>query len=250
MNIAQGTDHAFFKMTVFLRKIPDERLHPLPFLIADAADRAGAADDREILFAAEADDIPLFDENEGTDHGMPSIVGLQFRTHRLEASNVKLIEQKGLDKIVEMMPEGDLVATELVGQGVKDATAQAGAERTVGCSGPAFFLDDLVTVGRLHAMLEAMFVQMPFNHLLAKAGEARIDIHRHQLVADGSPAAQRIENMQQGVGVLAAGDADGDPVAVLDQTEITDRLADHFLYFPVELTVHHLSLDFQEVRLF
>jgi hypothetical protein len=40
--------------------------------------------------------------------------------------------------------------------------------------------------------------------------------------------------MQQGVGILAAGDADGNAVSGLDQVEIADGLAGLFLDFAIE----------------
>ncbi len=71
-----------------------------------------------------------------------------------------------------------------------------------------------------------MLLQVLLDHLLAVAGEAGVDVDRHQLIVDRCFFTQRLEDMQQGIGILPAGDADGDPVARLDQVEIADRLAD------------------------
>ena len=47
---------------------------------------------------------------------MTFIIGQELRAHGSKFTNIKLIEQQGLDKIIKMVSEGNLVAPEPVGE--------------------------------------------------------------------------------------------------------------------------------------
>ena len=55
------------------------------------------------------------------------------------------------------------------------------------------------------------------DQLVAVALVARVDVHGDEREVDRRALLQHVENLDQGPAVLAAGQADHDPIAVLDQ---------------------------------
>src|SRR5262245_2901135 len=79
-----------------------------------------AWDDREGLLCGERGDLGLGTLDERPDHLEAAVVGAIARRHRLELAAVEQIEQEGLERIVAVMAERDLVAPEALGGGVED----------------------------------------------------------------------------------------------------------------------------------
>jgi hypothetical protein len=63
------------------------------------------------------------------------------------------------------------------------------------------------------------------QHVLGKIRLLLVEIDRHQLEAHGRLRLQRQQHVEQGVGILAAGQADHDLVALPDHAEVGDGLA-------------------------
>src|SRR5690606_18820214 len=68
--------------------------------------------------------------------------------------------------------------------------------------------------------------QVVGQHVLREAGLLLVQVHRHQLERHRRLALQLQQDVQQGVAVLAAGQAHHDLVASLDHAEVGDGLAD------------------------
>ena len=61
--------------------------------------------------------------------------------------------------------------------------------------------------------------------MFGKAGLFLVEVHRHQLEIDRRGGLQVAQDVQKGVAVFAAGEADHDFVALFNHIEIVNRLA-------------------------
>ena len=124
-----------------------------------------------------------------------------------------------------MMTERDPVGADLLGKAVQGAAAQAGAQAAgslaLGDNGThdavGILLDDVI--------LEALGVEVITDHALGIARLLLVEVYGDQVEGHRGTALQRAQDIQHGVGVLAAGQADHDPVTLADHGEIDDCLA-------------------------
>jgi hypothetical protein len=91
-----------------------------------------ARDDRERELGGERGDVAPRALDQRPDDVEPIVVGAVARRHRLQLAAVEQVEQEGLERVVAVVAERDLVAAEALGGGVEDAAAQARAQRAVG----------------------------------------------------------------------------------------------------------------------
>ena len=235
LDIAEGADQAAADMGDILGELPDQAFHPLPFEIAAAGDRTSTRDDGEGILPAQSDQFLLLDINKGTNDRLPAVIGKEFRAHRRESADIKLIEKEGLDKVVKMMAEGDLVAAEALCDVVKRTAAQAGAKGAVRGAGAAFLFNDAVAFGRFHVISEAVLLQMLFDDIGTIAGIGGVDVDRDQFVRNRRVSPQGVKGVEEGIGIFPPRDTDGNPVAGFDQGKIADRLAGQLANFMEEL---------------
>jgi len=156
------------------------------------------------------------------------------RHHRADLPAVEHIDEQGLDDIVPVMGESDLVkavfACDLEYPLAPEArTEEAGVLAVVVAvrQGPDVGLLHLIPVAFLHEI----FLQDPVGFIIAV--EARIDIddhHRKRRDIDHG----RIEQVQKRKAVLAAGDADKNAVPFFDHPVIHDSLLQPLLHVEEE----------------
>ena len=104
---------AFFSPLAFLRK------------------PAGTLDEREAVIPLPREDIVLTDAVERTDQLHPlKVLAVQLREHRLQLRAVEHCHYRRFDHVVEMMPERDLVAAELLGFVIEMSSSHLGAKIT------------------------------------------------------------------------------------------------------------------------
>src|SRR6185436_13356060 len=84
-----------------------------------------AGNDRELPFSRVSNEVGLRDVGERPDDDMPAIVRAQLRRHRLQLAAVEKIEEEGGEYVVAVVPERDLGGTQLAGDAVERAPAQA-----------------------------------------------------------------------------------------------------------------------------
>ncbi|EXI77664.1 MAG: hypothetical protein AW12_03101 [Candidatus Accumulibacter sp. BA-94] len=167
---------------------------------------------------------------------MRTVVGEQFGRHRLELAGEEEVEEQGMDDIITMVAQRNLVGTEFPGGAINDAAAQAGAQRAGRLAFRDGVLDDRVSVLLDDPVVDPDLLQVSGQHLCREAGLLLVEVHGDQAEIDRRTLAKRHQHRQQGVGVLAAGDADQNGVAVLDHLVVGNRLADlAFQSFPQAL---------------
>lgn len=143
---------------------------------------------------------------------------------RGEAPGEHGVAEEGLAKVVGGVAEGDDVGAELAGKGVDGAAAETAAKvaAVTGLIGEEAEGGVVAAEGPGDVVVE---------HPLAEGldgGEelALIDGEGAKGEADGGALLQEGESGEEGEGVLAAGEADGDTVSVTDHVEAGDGLTD------------------------
>lgn len=170
-------------------------------------------------------DVLLAAIGQRPDHHVAPVVGQQLRRHGLQGSAVEHVEEEGLEDVVAMVTEGHLGRADLVGEGVQRATAQARAQRAGGLAFRDLLLDHRVGVLLDDVVLDADRLQVLRQDMLGKTGLLLVHVHRDDLEADRRDLLQVEQDVEHGVAVLAAGQADHDLVAILDHVEVGDGLA-------------------------
>ena len=221
-DVAHGGEEALFEAGVFFFEFEE-----------DVAE--GAADCAGFLGAAAGDDgcgegagvvagEVFRDEDEGADEAEVFLGGPGDGGHSAEAAVVHGVAEEGFAEVVGGVAEGDDVGAHLFADGVDGAAAEAAAEvATVA----GLFFDEA----------EAGFVAdvEPFDVALfeivaegSDGGEelALLDGEGADLKIDGGAFLEEQEDFEEGDGVLAAGEADGDAVSIADHVELLDGLAD------------------------
>ena len=147
------------------------------------------------------------------------IFAVELGRHGLQLRPVKHTQHRGLHHIVEMVPQGDLIAAQRPGLTVEMAPAHPGAEiagvlfRAVGHAKHIALKNgdgDAQQLGIVQELLPVFGVI------------ARIHHQKAQLEGDLAVGPQLLHELCQQHGILSPGDADGDPVAALNEAVLLD----------------------------
>ena len=106
------------------------------------------------------------------------------------------------------------------------AAAQARAQRTRGLALGDLFLDDRIGISLDDPVVDSQISQIARQDFGRKARLLLVEIHGDQPESNGRPLQHGEQHVEQGVRVLAAGDADQNGVAILDHVVVDDGLAD------------------------
>ena len=123
------------------------------------------------------------------------------------------------------MAQGDLGHAVRGGEAVQRAAPQPRAQSAGGFTFGNHPLDDAVSVLFNNVKRDADAPQIIGQHLFRKTRLLLVEVDRHQLELHRRPRLQVAQNIEQREGILAAGQANHHPVAVLDQVEILDGAA-------------------------
>ena len=184
-----------------------------------------AGDDREGHAPGELGDVRLAAVGERPDHHVAAVVGEQLGRHRLEAAGEEEVEEQRLEDVLAMVPQGDLVGADLLGEAVEGAAPQPRAERAGGLALGGLLLDHRVGVALEDMVLDADTVQVLGQYVLGEARLLLVKVDRHQREVHRGVALQAAQDLQQGVAVLAAGEAHHHPVAIVDHAVVDDGVA-------------------------
>ena len=219
--------HAAEDMRLHLRialfQLADELLDLLALrlcLLVGAAGRAGigefagALDKMQIVRVAPRLDIVLADQIERPDqlHAL-KIRAVEFRHHGLDLRAPEHPHQNGLDHVVVMMAQRDLVAAELLRVAVEIAPPHPRAEIA-----RRFFhvVDRVKNVGFKDLDRDMEPPRVFLDDLAVGRTVARVHHDKAQLKREFIVQLQFLKKLRHQHGVLTAGDADRDAVARLD----------------------------------
>ena len=124
------------------------------------------------------------------------------------------------------MAQGDLGHAVRGGEAVQRAAPQPRAQSAGGFTFGNHPLDDAVSVLFNNVKRDADAPQIIGQHLFRKTRLLLVEVDRHQLELHRRPRLQVAQNIEQREGILAAGQANHHPVAVLDHVEILNGPAD------------------------
>src|SRR5690606_4198266 len=163
-----------------------------------------ARNDGELLVLRVRNQILFRDIRQGPDYDVLAVVGLQLGRHGLHAAAVEQVQEESAQYVVAVVAQGDLRRPQFSRYPIQDATAQARAQRTHGLSFGKHARHDGIRVLSLDVIRHAERFQVLRQHVIRKARLLLIQVHRHDVKADGRPLLQRHQYVQQRVGILAA----------------------------------------------
>ncbi len=104
----------------------------MPLLIFTPGNRAGAADDRVVCHVTVGNNIRLFNIDQRPNDRLLTVIRKELGAHCRQGAGIKLVQQQGFDKVIQMMSQGNLVTIQLGCLSVKNTATQAGTESTIG----------------------------------------------------------------------------------------------------------------------
>ncbi len=134
-----------------------------------------------------------------------------------------------------MVAERNFGGAELIGNAIENAAAQARAKPAHRLAGLDDARDDRVRVLGDDVVADPEVGQVGRQHVRRKPGLLLVEIDGDQLEGHRGLALQREQHVEQGVGILAAGQADHHDVPVLDHPVVADGLADEAAELGLEL---------------
>ena len=164
--------------------------------------------------------------NERTNHSNIRAVEIGDGGEATESALVKKVEHKGLDSVIEMMSECDLITAELFRRIVDHTASELGAKRArIGFL--AHVENDLCNIGGLDVIRDVQaFAKLADRRIiggntsLVQIAEAHIDGHGNDLKLFRIKAAKLRQRIKKRKRILAGGNTHGDLIAVLDHVII------------------------------
>ena len=186
--------------------------------------RTGVFDHRDLQRLGETRDLLLPRVDKGADLRDAGAVEIGDRAEAAEPPLEEQREHKGLDRVVKVVAERELVDPARADRVVERAAAHLGAQRA-GVFLLAHVKDDLLDVGLETGIGHAeLFTQRRHGGKVHPL-KAELDRDRLERKRLGIKAAQVVERQEQQHAVLAARNADGDGVARFDHMIVVHRAA-------------------------
>src|SRR5262249_36681119 len=130
------------------------------------------------------------------------------------------------DQIVGVMPERDLAPPLLLRKTIENAAPQTRAERALRRPGSLVLVDEIADARVFDVIGNAERLEVLLHHRPAQPLVALIDGDGDESEPDRCALLKPEEDLQEGEGVLPAGDRDGDTIPLLDHPVFDDRAAD------------------------
>jgi hypothetical protein len=153
------------------------------------------------------------------------ILAEQFRRHRLQTPPEEHVQEQRLDDVIPMMTQRDLGDAVLGGKTIQSAAAQPRAQAAHGLAVGDDAFDHGIGVLLDDAESNAQVFEVPRQDLGGKTRLLLIQIDGGDFEAHRRAALQAQQNVEQGIGILAAGHAHHDVIAVGDHLIVGNGLA-------------------------
>ena len=225
-----AAEDALFDIRVILAQAAQQKLDLLPLRDADVPGvrstsfrkAAGALDELKVVVARPGDDVALVYTVERADQGHAlEVRAVQLRQHGLKLGAVEHTDERRLDHVVEMVPQSDLVAAELLRAAIQIAPAHTGAEIAGGLAGAVRNFKYVALEDRDGDVQKR---RVAFDFPAVELIVAGVHHEKHELKGKVAVLLQLLHELCQQHGVLAAGDAHGNPVTGLDHFVSLHRL--------------------------
>ena len=167
-------------------------------------------------------DVCLVHQAKRTDDGEGKLAHPEQGRHGGESALVGEVHQQRLENVVHVMPQGNLVAPALLGEGKQGLTAIPRAEEAGRLAGVARGVEG----GLYHVQRDAQAVAEGVEEagVRAVADVGHHHVGRLHLEARMPHAGTGCQQLGQGEGVLAAGQGDKDAVALIDKAVVRQSL--------------------------
>ena len=185
---------------------------------------AGALDKVQPVIVPPGLDILLPDQGHGPDqlHAL-KVLAVHPGHHGLKLPAPEHSHQNGFDHVVVMVPQGNLVAAQIPGLLVQVSPAHAGAEIAGGFGHLVHNVEDIRMKNRDR---DAQGLRVGFDKQPVQLIVSRIHDQENQLEGEFPVPLQLLKELRHQHGVLAPGNADGDPVPGLQQVPDADGLGE------------------------
>jgi len=167
----------------------------------------------------------------------PSEKGLR-RQHGTDFPGIAHVDEQGLDEIVFVMAQCDLVAPPFLGDFKEPLSPHTGAEKT-----RVFTIFGAVTDHTIIGIIDldgiTAALSIGFQRLAEAAREPQIDINSDQLVVNGNTPSALVEQPHQGKAVFPATQSDQDSITIRYHVIAVQRLSDN----PVQGLIYIIVLQ-------
>jgi len=136
---------------------------------------------------------------------------------------VEHIQKQRLDHVVAVVAEGDLGGPLFGSDPVEHSPAQARAQAAHGFALRYYALDGAVGVLLNNAVGHTDRIKIFWQHLGGKARLLLVEIHRQNVEVNRGAALEVAQNIEQRVGVFAAGDADHDAITLIQALQTRSK---------------------------
>ena len=215
--------NTLFDVGIRLFQLPQQHFDLLPLAAAHAVPRclpllrepAGALEELQVVVVLPCDDGILVDAVQGPDQfHAGEILAAELGGHGLKLSAVEQAHDSGLDHVGKVVAQRDLVASQFLSLGIQEAPAHPGAEIAGVLLHADGDIENVAVENRDGNPQQGGVILDEFSILRLVAG---VHHHKDQFKGLGGMALQFLHQLGQDHGVLASGDAHGDPVPRLDQ---------------------------------
>ena len=172
-------------------------------IILRAAEIAG--NDRELPVRGVVFQVRFLDVGERTNNDVLTVIGNQFRRHRLHLAAEKHVEKKRVDDVIAMMSERNLGRADFGGDTINHAAPQPRTERTHGLAFRDYALHGRVGVLFLDVKGNVQRLQITGKNVLGITGVFLVEIEGEQLEWYRRFFAQLHQDIEHPVAVLTAG---------------------------------------------
>ena len=224
-HVGQGAGDGFAAAGAFLFPGGQHAGHLLALQVFLRAAQ-GAGNDGELLEVRVGHQVGFAAGRQRPDDHVLAVVAEQLGRHAGQPGVEEQVHEERGQQVVAVVAERDLGETIFPGVPVQRAAAQARAQRAHGLAFGHHALDHRIGVLLDDRERHADRAQVVGQHVFRETGLLLVEVHRHQLEAHRRLLLQLQQQVEQGVAVLAARQADHDLVAVFDHAVVGDGLAD------------------------
>jgi hypothetical protein len=173
----------------------------------------------EALLANQGREVGLGAIEQRADHCESPAPGRKLWGQRLKLASEEEVQEKGLDRVLAVVPQSDLVAAQPLGRAIDGPALEDGAVVFPGDS-------RRLQRGLFDFAGEPPLFERPTQRLHVALWRAEVEDPGSELETNRGSAAQVLEHRQERDRVRATGDGDKDLVALFEKTEVLASMSE------------------------